>query len=125
MAESGHSYLFLPVMGLVALAFCLAPLALARLWALLYSPPKPGVEKLAAYECGVQSAGEVWVRFHAGYYLYGLVFLFFDVEALFLLPFAVAYTALPTGAVLAMLVFVLLLAEGLVWAWRKGVLEWH
>ena len=124
MAEGGHPYLFLLVMGLVAVAFCLTPLALARVWAMLFSPPKPGLEKHAPYECGVRSEGEVWVRFHAGYYLYGLVFLIFDVEALFLLPFAVAFTGLPAGAVMAMLGFVLLLVEGLVWAWRKGVLEW-
>ena len=125
MAGGGHPYLFLVVMGAVALGFCLTPLALARVWAVLFSPPKPGFEKQAPYECGVRSEGEVWVRFHAGYYLYGLVFLIFDVEALFLLPFAVAFTGLPAGAVVAMLVFVLLLAEGLVWAWRKGVLEWR
>ena len=125
MAEDGHPYLFLLVMGAVAVTFCLTPLALARAWAILFSPPKPGAEKHASYECGVRSQGEVWVRFHAGYYLYGLVFLIFDVEALFLLPFAVAFTGLPVGAVVAMLVFVLLLVEGLVWAWRKGVLEWH
>lgn len=125
MPEVAHPYFFLVVMGVVAVVFCLTPLALARVWALLFSPPKPGTEKQAPYECGVESRGEVWVRFHAGYYLYGLVFLIFDVEALFLLPFAVAFTGLPVGAVVAMLVFVLLLAEGLVWAWRKGVLEWH
>lgn len=125
MAESGQPYLFLVVMGGVAVTFCLTPLALARLWALWFSPPKPSAEKQATYECGLASAGEVWVRFHSGYYLYGLIFLVFDVEALFLLPFAVAYTGLPAGAVVAMLVFVLLLVEGLVWAWRKGVLEWQ
>jgi len=125
MVGSGHPYLFLLVMGVVAVAFCLTPLLLARLWAVLFSPPKPGIEKQAPYECGVRSEGDAWVRFHSGYYLYALVFLVFDVEALFLLPFAVAFTGLSAGAVVAMLGFVLLLAEGLVWAWRKGVLEWR
>ena len=112
-------------MGVVAAAFCLTPLVLARLWAAVFSPRKPGAEKNATYECGVESKGEAWVQFHAGYYLYALVFLIFDVEALFLLPFAVAFTHLPAGAVVAMLVFVLLLVEGFVWAWRKGVLRWQ
>ncbi|MCZ7635437.1 MAG: NADH-quinone oxidoreductase subunit A [Verrucomicrobia bacterium] len=125
MGETGQSYLFLLVMGVVALMFCLTPLALARVWALLVSPPKPGEEKNAPYECGIRSVGEARVQFHSGYYLYGLVFLVFDVEALFLLPFAVAYTSLPVGAVVAMLIFLLLLVEGLVWAWRKGVLHWQ
>lgn len=119
------SYLFLAVMAAVATAFCVAPLLLARLWARWFAPPKPGPEKNAPYECGLPSPGETGVRFHSGYYLYALVFLIFDVELLFLLPFAVAWSGLPAGAVVVMLVFVLLLVEGLVWAWRKGVLEWQ
>jgi NADH-quinone oxidoreductase subunit A len=57
--------------------------------------------------------------------LYAIVFLVFDVESVFLIPFAVAYSGLPLGAVLAMAVFLLLLAEGLVWAWLKGILSWR
>jgi NADH-quinone oxidoreductase subunit A len=124
MDAGGQSYLFLAVMAAVATAFCLSPLLLARLWAAFFAPPKPGPEKNAPYECGLPSPGETGVQFHSGYYLYALVFLIFDVEMLFLLPFAVAFTGLPAGAVAAMLVFVLLLVEGLVWAWRKGVLHW-
>lgn len=119
------SYLFLAVLAGVATAFCVAPLLLARLWARWFAPPKPGPEKNAPYECGLPSPGETGVRFHSGYYLYALVFLIFDVELLFLLPFAVAWSGLPLGAVGVMLVFVLLLVEGLIWAWRKGVLEWQ
>ncbi len=125
MSSGGHPYLFLVVMGFVAAGFCLTPLALARMWAAKFSPRKPGPEKQAVYECGLESQGEAWVQFHAGYYLYAIVFLIFDVEALFLLPFAVAFTRLPAGAVVAMLVFILLLVEGFVWAWRKGVLRWQ
>ena len=125
MSAPDHPYLFLLVMAVVAAAFCLSPLLLARIWAALFSPAKPGQEKNAPYECGIQSQGDFQVQFHSGYYLYGIIFLIFDAEALFLLPFAVAFTGLPTGAVVAMLVFVLLLVEGLVWAWRKGVLRWQ
>ena len=56
---------------------------------------------------------------------YAILFLIFDVEVIFLLPFAVAFFHLPAAAALAMLVFVLLLAEGLVWAWKKGILNWR
>jgi len=59
------------------------------------------------------------------YYLYAIIFLIFDVEAVFLLPFAVAFTGLGYAACLSMLIFVLLLVEGLAWAWAKGVLTWE
>ena len=89
-----------------------------------FSPKKSGPEKNAVYECGLQSKGDAWVRFRSEYYLYGIIFLIFDVETIFLLPFAVAFTSLPVGAFIAMMVFLLLLVEGLVWAWRKGILTW-
>jgi NADH:ubiquinone oxidoreductase subunit 3 (subunit A) len=108
-----------------ALAFGLAPLALARLWAMKFSPAKPGTVKNAIYECGLESAGDAWIQFKASYYLYAIIFLIFDVEAIFLLPFAVAFTGLSVGACVAMLVFLLLLVEGLVWACKKGVLAWE
>jgi NADH-quinone oxidoreductase subunit A len=96
----------------------------ARLWSRVFQPPKPSAIKNAVYECGVPSTGDSWIQFKAYYYLYAILFLIFDVEVLFLLPFAVAFTGLPTGALLAMLIFILLLAEGLVWAWHRGHLEW-
>ena len=68
--------------------------------------------------------GDAWVQFKSEYYLYAIIFLVFDVETIFLLPFAVAFTGLPVGAFIAMVVFLLLLVEGLVWAWRKGILTW-
>lgn len=108
-----------------ALAFGLAPLGLAWVWAAKFSPAKPGKEKNAIYECGLESQGDIWVQFKASYYLYAIIFLIFDVEAVFLLPFAVAFTGLTVGACVAMLVFLLLLVEGLVWACQKGVLQWN
>lgn len=107
-----------------ALALGGGPLLLARLWARFVSPPKPGPAKNAIYECGLESKGDAWVQFKSEYYLYAIIFLVFDVEAIFLLPFAVAFRGLSLGAFLAMMVFLLLLVEGLVWAWRKGVLTW-
>jgi NADH:ubiquinone oxidoreductase subunit 3 (subunit A) len=106
------------------LAFATAPLALAWLWARLVSPRKDGPVKQATYECGLESKGDAWIQFHSSYYIYAIVFLIFDVETVFLLPFAVAFTGLSAGACLAMLIFLLLLLEGLVWACGKGVLKW-
>jgi len=117
-------YLFVFVLLLGATAFALVPLALAWLWARFFSPRKPGPEKNAIYECGLESKGDAWVQFRSEYYLYGIIFLVFDVEAIFLLPFAVSFTGLPVGAFIGMMVFLLLLVEGLVWAWQKGVLTW-
>jgi NADH-quinone oxidoreductase subunit A len=119
-----HPYLFLAVFLGVAILFPLLPLALARVWALKFAPAKPGQQKNATYECGLESKGETLIQFKAQYYLYGILFLVFDVETIFLLPFAVAFTGLSTGGFLAMMVFLLLLAEGLAWAWMKGVLTW-
>ena len=117
-------YLLLVIFMVAAALFGLVPLGLAWLWARLYSPPKPGPEKNATYECGLESKGDAWVQFKSEYYLYAIIFLVFDVETIFLLPFAVAFTSLPVGAFLAMMLFLLLLVEGLVWAWQKGVLTW-
>ena len=124
MATETNSYLFLVVLLAGTLVFALAPLALARLWAHKFSPPKPGKDKQAIYECGLESKGDAWLQFKSEYYIYAIIFLIFDVETIFLLPFAVSFSALPVGAFIAMLVFLLLLAEGLAWAWKKGVLTW-
>lgn len=113
------------VLMVAAAGFALGPLILARLWALKYSPAKPGPDKGAIYECGLESKGDAWINFKSEYYLYAIIFLIFDVETIFLLPFAVAFTGLSAGAFLAMVVFLLLLVEGLAWAWMKGILTWR
>ncbi|MGO8701541.1 MAG: NADH-quinone oxidoreductase subunit A [Limisphaerales bacterium] len=117
-------YQFLALFAVAALVFALSPLAIAWVWARVFSPHKSGSVKNATYECGLESAPTGWVQFKSEYYLYGIVFLIFDVETIFLLPFAVAFKGLPAGACAAMLVFILLLAEGLVWAFAKGILAW-
>ena len=117
-------YLLIVVLMFGALGFAVLPLILARLWAWKFSPRKPGLDKNAIYECGLESKGDAWIHFRSEYYLYAIIFLIFDVETIFLLPFAVAFTSLSGGAFLAMMVFILLLAEGLAWAWMKGILTW-
>jgi NADH:ubiquinone oxidoreductase subunit 3 (subunit A) len=117
-------YLFIVLLLIAAVVFALAPLGLAWVWAKKFSPRKPGPIKNAIYECGLESKGDAWVQFKAEYYLYAIIFLIFDVETIFVLPFAVAFGGLSAGAFVAMMVFLLLLAEGLFWAWQKGVLTW-
>ena len=124
MVPNEHPYLFLAVFMVVAVVFALVPLALARLWAVKFSPQKNGTQKNATYECGLESKGTAAIQFKSEYYLYGIIFLIFDVETIFLLPFAVAFLELPLGAFVAMMVFLLLLVEGLAWAWMKGILTW-
>ena len=121
---SSHPYAFLAVFLAVAVAFPLILLTVSQMWFRFFQPGKPSETKNSVYECGLPSTGDSWIQFKAHYYLYAILFLIFDVEVLFLLPFAVAFTGLPAGALVAMLVFMLLLAEGLVWAWHRGHLEW-
>jgi NADH-quinone oxidoreductase subunit A len=117
-------YLTIAVLAIAAAGFAVAPLGLAWVWAKKFSPKKPGPLKNSTYECGLETKDEGALPFRPEYYLYAIIFLIFDVEAIFLLPFAVAFTGLTAGACVAMLAFVLLLAEGLVWAWQKGILTW-
>src|SRR5689334_13556767 len=119
-----NPYLLVVVFAIAAVLFALVPLGLARLWSNKYSPIKPGPDKNATYECGLESKGDAWVQFKSEYYLYAIVFLIFDVETIFLLPFAVSFTGLGAGAIVGMGIFILLLVEGLAWAWQKGVLTW-
>lgn len=113
-------YLFVVVFLAVAVAFPLAPLVLAR----LLGPRKPSQTKNDIYECGLTTKGDAWVQFRVGYYIYALVYVIFAVETIFLYPWAVAFAGLGLGSFIAVMVFVLLLAEGLVYAWAKGALDW-
>jgi len=114
------SYLLLAVMAVLAAGFACAPLILSAILA----PKKPGDIKESAFECGLDSKGDPWVQFKVQYYLYALAFVIFDIEAVFIYPWAVAFTGLSFGAFLAMAVFILLLTESLIYLWLKGVLTW-
>src|SRR4051794_37382487 len=107
-ADSG-SYLPIIILLLAAVGFASAPLILAWLWAKKFSPRKPGPDKNATYECGLESKGDAWVQFKSEYYLYGIIFLIFDVETIFLLPFAVAFTGLSAVAFIEMMIFIFML----------------
>src|SRR5947208_4189061 len=99
-----NPYFFIVIFVGVALVFPLLPLALAWLWRKFFQPPKPGATKNATYECGVESIGDAQIQFRSQYYLYAIIFLIFDVDAIILVPFAVAVTGLPICALLAILV---------------------
>ncbi|MBI4505405.1 MAG: NADH-quinone oxidoreductase subunit A [Chloroflexi bacterium] len=86
---------------------------------------RPNAIKSQPYECGLETQGPTWVQFHIRYYLYALLFVIFDVEVVFLFPWAVAYDQLGLFALVEAFVFVALLSVGLVYAWRKGALEWR
>ncbi|MBN1203120.1 MAG: NADH-quinone oxidoreductase subunit A [Anaerolineae bacterium] len=88
------------------------------------APRRPNPVKKQIYECGVQTVGSAWVQFRAQYYVFALVFVAFDVELVFLFPWALAYNKLGLFALFEMAVFILLLVVALVYTWRKGALEW-
>ncbi len=88
------------------------------------SPKKPTPLKSSTYECGIETVGESRIQFRVQYYIFALVFLVFDVEAVFLFPWAVAYNQLTFFAVIEGLIFALILVGGLVYAWKKGALDW-
>ncbi len=90
----------------------------------LLRPKKPSRAKLETYECGMETVGDAWVQFRVQYYIFALIFVLFDVGGVFLFPFAVAYNALPLYAVFVVALFVLTLLGALLYAWRKGVLQW-
>jgi NADH-quinone oxidoreductase subunit A len=89
-------------------------------------PAKPDPVKRQVYECGVEPiGGRRWSQFNFRYYVYALLFVIFDIETVFLYPWAVQYQQLGLFALFEMLVFVLILVIGLVYAWRKRALEWE
>jgi len=115
-----YQYLFIGVFLLVAISFPLLPLILAK----FVAPKKPNPIKQASYECGVESQGDSWVQFKAQYYVFALAFVIFDVEVIFIYPWAVAYNQMGLFAFIEMIIFLAILALGLVYAWKKKVLEW-
>lgn len=109
--------------GVFLLVSLFLPAAAITIAALL-SPKRPNPIKNATYECGMETVGEARVQFKVQYYVFGLIFLVFDIETVFLFPFAVAYHQVSLFGVLEAVLFILILLGGLAYAWRKGALEW-
>jgi NADH-quinone oxidoreductase subunit A len=105
----------------VAVVFPLVPLVLSRFLA----PHRPNPTKLEPYESGMVTIGPTHVQFPIRYYLYALMFVIFDVEIIYLFPWALVYDKLPLVAAAEMAVFIILLLVGLAYAWRKRAFEWQ
>jgi NADH-quinone oxidoreductase subunit A len=90
----------------------------------LIAPNRPSAGKLTTYECGIDPVGEGWSQSQVRYYVYGFLFVIFDVESVFLFPWAKVFESIGYRAVWSMGIFIAILAVGLLYAWRKGVLRW-
>lgn len=90
----------------------------------LVAPKVPGREKMSTYECGVDPIGTGWTQSTIRYYIFALLFVIFDVEAVFLFPWAVVFEDIGLFAFVEMMIFVAILALGLLYAWRRKVLDW-
>ncbi|OLP16289.1 NAD(P)H-quinone oxidoreductase subunit 3 [Leptolyngbya sp. 'hensonii'] len=115
---SGYEYLlgFLIVCSLLPVA----ALVMSR----LLSPKPIAPSRRTTYESGIEPTGGAWIQFNIRYYMFALVFVIFDVETVFLYPWAVAFNRLGLLAFIEALIFIAILVIGLVYAWRKGALEW-
>jgi NADH:ubiquinone oxidoreductase subunit 3 (subunit A) len=113
-------WLYIGVFLVIGIIVPIVPLVFSR----LVAPRKPNPIKQSTYECGIETVGDSWVQFKAQYYIFALVFLVFDVETVFLFPWALSLKQLPLFVVLEGVLFIAILVAGLVYAWRKGMLEW-
>ena len=119
MSDFVRSYLTVAIFGALASALVAAFLGLGK----ALRPTRPTPQKYLTYESGVDPLGG-WGQAHVRYYLYALLFVMFDVEAVFIFPWAVRLDAMAVFGLIEMLIFILILALGLLYAWRKGVLRW-
>ena len=117
----GYIGLFLVAALLFTFTMITLPLLLRRFRIV---PKKPNLVKSSTYECGMETTGKSWVQFNFRYYFYALLFVVFDIQVVFLYPWAAAMGELELFGLVEMLAFFLILIVGFVYAWKKGVLEW-
>jgi NAD(P)H-quinone oxidoreductase subunit 3 len=115
---SGYEYF------LVFLIICILVPVLGLVLNKLLSPGTSGAATRTTYESGCEPKGGAWIQFNIRYYMFALAFVIFDVETVFLYPWAVAFSQLGLLAFVEALIFISILILGLVYAWRKGALEW-
>ena len=99
--------------------------ATVTLLARLIAPRSFNAQKEEPYECGIPTRGRSWMQFRVGYYLFAILFLMFDVETMFLFPWATVMKAMGPGGLLSVIFFLFILVLGLAYAWRKGALKWQ
>jgi NADH-quinone oxidoreductase subunit A len=97
----------------------------AILFSTFISPKSFSFQKIEAYECGIPSEGLTWIQFNAGYYLFAILFLIFDVETVFLFPWAVVMKQVGMVGMIEILIFFVILVFGLAYAWKKHALVWE
>lgn len=112
--------LFLILLSGAAIALAVFPLFISS----RIAPKKPSSEKQKPYECGLESKGEPWIQFRAQYYLIALLFVIFDVEVVFMVPWAATFKQLPEESFGVVILFIAILGAGLAYAWKKKDLEW-
>jgi NADH-quinone oxidoreductase subunit A len=115
-----RSYGTLVALAIVGAGLVAVAVGLAR----LVAPRRQLAAKLTTYECGIDPVGEGWSQSQIRYYIYAFLFVIFDVESVFLFPWAVVFERLGWFAVVEMTIFIVVLGAGLLYAWRKGVLRW-
>jgi NADH-quinone oxidoreductase subunit A len=115
------SYVYVFAFFVVGVLFVTALLSLAR----LVAPRKPTNEKLRTYESGEEPTGQAWGRYPTHFYVFALLFVVFDVEVIFLFPWAVIFRSLGIPGLIEMVVFIAILAVGLFYAWKKDALNWY
>ena len=113
-------YLPIFIFLVIAILFPIVALALGK----LVRPAAPSTTKLEAYECGIQACSDSRGRYTVRFYIVAILFVIFDVEAVFLFPWAVRYNQLGWFGVAEVTLFLSILVVGYVWAWKKGALEW-
>ena len=113
-------FTLLVVVILTAIALVAVALGIAN----AISPRSFNPQKGEAYECGIPTRGKSWMQFKVGYYLFAILFLMFDVETVFLFPWAAVVQSLGVQGLVTILFFLLILVLGLAYAWKKGALEW-
>lgn len=115
-----YQYLFIGIFAAFAVIFAVLPIILAR----FIAPRKPSPLKQMPYECGIEPVGDPWTQFRVQYYIYALIFVIFDVETIYIYPWAVGFKQLGLLGFVEMILFLAILAVGLIYAWKKGALEW-
>jgi len=113
------------LMLLAAIIFPVGGILTSRLFSLIrLRPSNPTPVKNDTYECGVETVGSSWIQFNFRYYTFALLFVVFDIETVFLIPWAIHFRQLQLFGLIEMAVFILILVVGFVYAWRKHALEW-
>ena len=118
----GYFQNYIPVLILLGAVVLLAGILLGLSY--LLGPRRPTREKLAPYECGIVPTTDARQRFSVKFYMVAMVFILFDVEVVFLYPWAVIFHELRMFGFIEMLLFLLLVLPGFVYLWKKGVLDW-